>query len=63
MTFAPNEVSFHPYGDAYKEGKEAFFKGWTNGDCDYESNPYTGVDQDAEWEDWNNGFNNAGEDS
>jgi ribosome modulation factor len=39
---------------AYQEGKDAYFDGKKS-----ENNPYTGVDEDHQWEAWNEGYNNA----
>ena len=39
---------------AYEEGKKAYYDGLTS-----EDNPYTGVDQDHEFDAWKEGYYNA----
>lgn len=39
---------------AYLEGKDAFYDGKTS-----EDNPYTGVDEEHQWEAWKEGYYNA----
>jgi len=39
---------------AYEEGKKAFYDGKSSSD-----NPYTGVNEDHQWEAWKEGYYNA----
>jgi hypothetical protein len=39
---------------AYQEGKDAYSSGMKD-----EDNPYTGVDEDHQWEAWKEGYYNA----
>lgn len=39
---------------AYQEGKDAFYDGKKS-----EDNPYNSVDEDHQWEAWNEGYYNA----
>ena len=39
---------------AYQEGKDAFYDGKKS-----EDNPYTGVDEDHQWEAWKEGYYNV----